>query len=188
MRGIDVPALLLGVFVCRLALQPALSFLVHPSFLTSSSSRARRPLQQKQRLQFHDTRNDAQTRIIRDGTTTTVLAARRSPSFLSDGTVSCYRNVDAESSVYLVGVIHDSRRSCKVKQRFFHPRSPRLGNEGCGRGTRVAAGTKRKKSHTKSRRGTPQNARIPLIFEANSSTLGSHAATAGTTHTVHISS
>ena len=110
MRGTDVVSLLLG-FVCRSTLQPALSFRVHPSNRWSSPSRALRPPQQRRRLHFLDTH--AAQPPTRD-CTTTALAARGSPGFLSDEAVSCFRNLGTGSTVYLVGVVHNAKRSSQV--------------------------------------------------------------------------
>lgn len=111
MRGTDVVSLLLG-FVCRSTLQPALSFRAHPSNRWSSPSRALRPPQQRRRLHFLDTH--APQPPTRD-CTTTALAARGSPGFLSDEAVSCFRNLGTGSTVYLVGVVHNAKRSSQVK-------------------------------------------------------------------------
>lgn len=89
----------------------ALSFIVHPTHLWSSSSCPSRFQQQKR--SFLSIHTDSPP-ILDRAATTLALAARGPPAFLSDEAVSCYQNLDTGSTVYLVGVIHDARRSSKV--------------------------------------------------------------------------
>lgn len=108
-----------GCLPLGLLCRPALSFLVNPTQLSGDSSCFPGSHQQKPPA-LDVSRSPADEPPIVGRTDPTMLAAGGSPAFLSDSAVSCYRSIGTGSTVYLVGVIHDSRRSSKVSVISIH--------------------------------------------------------------------